>query len=435
MISVFMSESINVSYLFFGYIVMLPALIFFLSQRAISKRPGAFSAPDISNVPGVPPKNHYLLRLKDGSEKLIPLIPVSIIVALLIMTPGLLHLFFQTIPVYYEGKRAPPGFVPEGVSLEYEMSAVVSVMTIPIGIAIGLFILLYGRSIQKKRLRDNVVEIEDDLAVSLFQIANQFTENVPVEIGITKFVEHYDLLNLKKRQIYAFFSKVLTKMRSTGRTFSQAVFNSQEGVILEYPSVLLKEIMWIITESAKKGSEVVYNILMKVSIYLDNVRKIKELIYDLLHDTVTSIRFQARFMAPFISAMVASLTLVIVESLYRIFQTIQQLMKSLLSSIGGTAGGDFFTNMINFAKITPPTMFQTLVGIYLIEAVALLSILANGIENGADSLGEKYFVGQSLIKSTLIYIAIAFLVTLAFNFIASAIMGVSLSNSLPQANI
>lgn len=414
MVSIFMSESISMSYIFFGYIIVLPALIQFLSQRAIAKRPGAFSAPDISSIPGLPPKNYFLLKRKDGTKKLIPLIPVAIILALIIMTPGLLHIFLRTIPVYMKGKSGAPGFIPAGVKEEYNIINVLEVMLIPIGIAVGLFILFYGRSIQKKKFRDNIIEIEDDLSVSLFQIANQFTENIPVEIGISNFVNHYEMLNLKKRQIYTFFSKVINKMRTSGKTFEQSIFDHQEGVILKYPSVLLKEIMWIITESSRKGSEVVYNILMKVSVYLDNVKKIKDLIYDLLHDTVTSIDFQAKFMAPMISAMVSSLTLVMVESLYKLFQRINAMMQSLTSVMISSSSSNFFINIINFAKITPPTLFQTLVGIYLIEAIVLFSKLSNGIEYGFDEIESDVSTARNIMTAMIIYVFLSVIMIVMF---------------------
>src|SRR3989338_918367 len=86
MISVFMADQINITYLFFTYIVILPALLFFFTSRLISKRPGAFSHPDITNNPFVPPLGYY--KFKIGKlNKLVPLMPIAIILALLIMLP------------------------------------------------------------------------------------------------------------------------------------------------------------------------------------------------------------------------------------------------------------------------------------------------------------------------------------------------------------
>ncbi|MCX6710605.1 MAG: hypothetical protein NTZ02_00770, partial [Candidatus Woesearchaeota archaeon] len=301
MISVFMSSDIKISYLFFGYIVILPSLIYFFSQRILSKRPGAY----------------YL----------IPVLPVAIFIALLIMSPGIIHLATKTIPAFRHALTLPKNATPPAdLGAEYELSSMFITLTIPVGLAIGIFIYFYGRSVQKIKLRNEIIEIENDLDASLYQIANQFTENIPVEIAVENFIANYEVMNLKKRQIFTLFNTILSKMKNMGMTFSQAVFHPQYGIIRAYPSTLLKEIMWIFTESSRKGSQVVYNIMGKISSYLDNVKKIKELIYDLLEETVTSVRSQAKFLAPFIAAIVGSLTLIIVKSLYQMLGRLEEVM-------------------------------------------------------------------------------------------------------------
>ncbi len=421
LLSVFMAGSISMSSLFFGYIILLPAFVYFFSERIISQRPGAFSAPSIKNISGLPPENHFLLTLKDGTKKPIFLTPIAMIISFLIMLPGLLHLFLVTLPIYFDGlrlSRISSSNLPSNLGVEYSLTSVFLVTLIPLGLAIGIFILFYGRSIQKKRVRDYIVSIEDDANTSLFQITNQFTENIPLEVGIEKFLRNYEVLNLKKREIYDFFSRIMKKMNRMGLTFEQAVFDKREGVLNQFPSALLKEIIWIMIETSRKGNQIMYEILSKVSVYLDNLKKIKDLIYDLLNETVTSIKFQAKFMSPFISAIVASFSLIIVKSLYNVFQFMQKSLQALTSgiSIGGSAGGsDYFTNMINFTKMVPPPLFQVLIGVYLIESVTLLMILSNGIENGFDKIEQDINVSKGVLTATLIYVTINLLVTWIFS--------------------
>jgi hypothetical protein len=75
-----------------------------------------------------------------------------------------------------------------------------------------------------------------------------------------------------------------------------------------------------------------------------------------------------------------------------------------------------------FGDGIPTYYFQLVVGIYVVEIIAILTILANGIENGADKLNERYTLGKNLIRSTFIYVVIALIVMLLFNFIAAQIM-------------
>jgi len=58
----------------------------------------------------------------------------------------------------------------------------------------------------------------------------------------------------------------------------------------------------------------------------------------------------------------------------------------------------------------------------MVEIIYTMTILANGIENGSDKLNEQYLIGQNMIKSTLLYIFVALIVTLLFNFVAGTIM-------------
>jgi len=414
MISVFMSADIKISYLFFGYIVILPSLIYFFSARIISKRPGAFSAPDVSKNPNLPPKGKYRLTI-NKKNYLIPVLPVAILIALLIMSPGIMHLVTKTIPAFSHAltlsKTATP---PADLAAEYELSSMFITLTIPVGLAIGIFIYFYGRSVQKIKLRNEIIEIENDLDASLYQIANQFTENIPVEIAVENFIANYEVMNLKKRQIFTLFNTILSKMKNMGMTFSQAIFHPQYGIIRAYPSTLLKEIMWIFTESSRKGSQVVYNIMGKISSYLDNVRKIKELIYDLLEETVTSVRTQAKFLAPFIAAIVGSLTLIIVKSLYQMLQRLNDVMNAFA---GGTMGNDtgFFTDFINFTQMTPPPLFQVLVGIYTIEAVVLLSMLASGVENGFDEIARDEEIAKNVLTAIIVYVFISIVGSVMLN--------------------
>ena len=49
-------------------------------------------------------------------------------------------------------------------------------------------------------------------------------------------------------------------------------------------------------------------------------------------------------------------------------------------------------------------------------------MLNNGIENGTDKLNEEYMLGKNLIKSTFLYVVIAFLVSVLFVALTNTIM-------------
>ena len=61
-------------------------------------------------------------------------------------------------------------------------------------------------------------------------------------------------------------------------------------------------------------------------------------------------------------------------------------------------------------------------GIYIIQVVMILTVLINGIENGADKVAERFMLGTNLIRGTIIYAITAFTITLLFNIIAASII-------------
>jgi len=70
----------------------------------------------------------------------------------------------------------------------------------------------------------------------------------------------------------------------------------------------------------------------------------------------------------------------------------------------------------------PTYYFQAIVGIYVVQITFILTVLVNGIENGADNLNEKFLVGKNLVNATLLYTSIALIITLLFNTVATYVL-------------
>ncbi len=427
MASIFMSDKIKISYLFFGYIVVLPALVYFFMERILSKRPGAFSAPDISANKQLPPKGKVRLVF-NGKQYLISALPFSMIIGVIIALPGLIHLLLVTLPAFNKSKIT--GVPPFS---EYLPGPMYLSLLITVGLAVSVILWKFGVSFQKLKIRNETQEIEDDLAATLFQFSNEFTENIPLEVAIQKFLRDYDLTNMKKRSIYVFFSKILSEMESTGRLFKDILFNPKDGLVNLYPSPLLFEIMLVISESVKKGSVAMHNVLTKVSKYLENMKAVKELIYDLLADSVSEIRMQARFLAPFIAAIVGGLTAIIIKAFADIGTSISKIMDSLTMGMPGastSSTSNFFSKMINFSAITPPPIFQVLVGIYMVEVVILLSILADGVNNGFDKITRDTEIWKNLIIALIVYSFVIILGEISLSSLVQSATQISTSNIL-----
>jgi hypothetical protein len=52
-----------------------------------------------------------------------------------------------------------------------------------------------------------------------------------------------------------------------------------------------------------------------------------------------------------------------------------------------------------------------------------LSILVNGIENGADKVGEHAALGDNVTHSTITYTILSLIVIIIFNIVAASVTG------------
>ena len=130
-------------------------------------------------------------------------------------------------------------------------------------------------------------------------------------------------------------------------------------------------------------------------------------------ETISSMRTQISFLTPAISGIVVGITSMISTVISKLNAMAVGMDSGSESSMG--AGMDFTPGV-------PTFFFQIMVGVYVVQIIYILTILSNGVENGSDKLSERYNLGKNIMRSTILYVIIALVVTLLFNFIAGNIM-------------
>jgi hypothetical protein len=176
--------------------------------------------------------------------------------------------------------------------------------------------------------------------------------------------------------------------------------------------------MQVLIQSIRKGPIIAAQALMNISRYIKEIHKVNERLKDLMADVISDMKSQIHFLTPAISGVVIGITSMITYILGALSGNIQNLGTS---EIGGR-----ITDIASlFGDGIPTYYFQAVIGIYVFQIVFLLTQLSNGIENGADKLGEKNALGHNLIRSTVLYCLIAGAVMLIFNMIASRIVDVT----------
>ena len=217
-----------------------------------------------------------------------------------------------------------------------------------------------------------------------------------------------------------FFNTVSNNINTLGMSMEQAIFNLDNGAILNYPSPLVESSMEVLVESAKKGPYVVSNSLISISNYVNQVHNINERLKDLLGEIISSMKSMTNFLAPIIAGIVVGMASLMVSIIGRLGDLFAN--SSSDQELFSTGGSEVFGVLINIKEVIPSYFFQIIIGVYIVEIIFILSVLSNGIENGPDKIGGEYLIGRNMFTGTLLYSLIAFLFILVFNALVIVIM-------------
>jgi hypothetical protein len=279
------------------------------------------------------------------------------------------------------------------------------------GLPIGIYYKLRSKNIIK--IREKSKKLEAEFASALFQLGNRLGDGLPAEISFGKVADV-----MKDTVSGSFFSLVSSNIRRLGMSVKDAIFNPRTGALVYFPSRIIESSMKVLIQSLKKGPIIAAQAIMNIARYIKEIHKVNERLKDLMADIISSMQSQIKFLAPMIAGIVIGITSMVTTILSKLSAQLAQL-----SAAGGAQGAGGLGVIELFGDGVPTFYFQLIVGIYVVQIVYILTIMSNGIENGADSLAEKYFLGQNLVRSTALYCVIAAVIMLLFNLIASQILG------------
>ncbi|MBI2545717.1 hypothetical protein HYV81_00905 [Candidatus Woesearchaeota archaeon] len=420
------------------YNIILPFSIFYIGKVILSKRPTGYGETDISEEnPEL--KRYKKISIKLGSQEvLLSPLALSLIVFSVLFLLGILPLLLHAIApgfdigfgspeesstcgrefclqAYRESKLAAD--TGESVMIgPYGLGASILSLFIPlsIGLAIGMYYLLSTSALV--RIRERSKQLEQEFASALFQLGNRLGDGLPAEIAFEKVAE-----NMKGSVSGSFFELASGNVKRLGMSVHDAIFNPRSGALVSFPSNLIESSMKVFSVSIRKGPKIAAQALVNVSRYIKEIHKVNERLKDLMADIISSMKSQISFLTPAISGIVIGITSMITTILSKLGELLPRIAQG-----GDNPGG--VTGLIDlFGDGIPTYYFQVVVGIYVLQIVYILTVLTNGIENGADKLNEKYMVGRNMMNSTLIYVVISLIVMILFNMVAQSIMSRSLT--------
>jgi hypothetical protein len=413
------------------YNVTLPIGVFYLGKIILSKRPTGYGDSDISE------QNPELKKFKNvlvplGKKLEIKINPAffSVIILMVLLFIGFSPLILHSINPEMEipmGENfklleyvCPPPItnceIADKVGPYGLGASLLSLMvTMGIGLSLGLYYRLRSKNVYK--IRERTKKLENEFASALFQLGNRLGDGLPAEIAFSKVSK-----NMENTTSGDFFNLIERNITKLGMGIKEAIFDPKVGALIHFPSKVIESSMKVLIESIKKGPNIAAQALLSMSRYIKEIHRVNERLKDLMADTIASMKSQIKFLTPAIAGIVIGITSMITTILTRLAAQMETFAGGEQAGMAGAGG------MLDIFGIGLPAFyFQLIVGLYVIQIVYILTILANGVENGADKLGERFSLGKNLLRSTILYCFLAGVVMFLFNFFAQTVMKGTLS--------
>ncbi len=430
------------------YNIVLPIAVYYMGKNILSKRPTGYGQGDASDInPGLKKYKNIIIKVLGGEFLINPII-ISLIIGgvlfLIGLSPLILHFISPGFDVIYDTTISDTGVSPLVVTTDaqsyagspkfalqqyqlskskdiakigtmvgpYGLGATILSLAIPIAIAfaVGLFYKFKSKNIIK--IRENTKSLEKEFAAALFQLGNRLADGLPAEIAFDKVAN-----TMENTVSGSFFKAISANIRRLGMGVEEAIFNPRKGALLAFPSSIIESSMKVMVESARKGPVIASKAVLSVSKYIKEIHRVNERLRDLMADIISSMKSQIAFLTPVISGIVIGITSMVSAIISKLSANIA---KTTANAPGGASQATTVAAL--FGDTIPTFYFQLIVGFYVVQIVYIMTILANGIENGEDRLNEEFLLGKNLISSTRLYVVTSLIIILIFNFIAASIL-------------
>ncbi|MBN1275245.1 hypothetical protein JXA12_03055 [Candidatus Woesearchaeota archaeon] len=442
-------------HLFVLYNVVLPLGVYYLGKNILSTRPTGYGESDISEAnPAFKKYRNIIIRVGKEEVRLNPAFVAVFVFAVLFLigiTPLLLwaswgecgdyvvaedsyrstsimnrcdlgkdqQVKFSLLDYRDELEDKDGSKVRTGGKIgPYGLGAALLSLTVPLAFGVGGGLWYRLRSKNVIKIRKKAKKLEQEFATALFQLGNRLGDGYPSEIAFQKVAEVMEGTISGK-----FFELVSMNIQKNGMGVEKAIFDPHKGALVYYPSNLIESSMKVLIESSKKGPLIASQAVINVSEYIKQMHRVDERLRDLMADIISSMVSQIKFLTPAIAGIVVGITSMITQILGNLTNSLNEVTgEAGAESSIGMSGAGFISS---FGAGVPTFYFQIIVGLYVVQIVYILTVLVNGIQNGADKLNERYLLGNNLIKSTTTYVIIAFVIMLLFSLVAGALTSVT----------
>jgi Flp pilus assembly protein TadB len=315
--------------------VIFPLVAFFYAYYILGKRPGTATPPDVKSE----------LSVRDNRTI------ASISVALIL---GFGVLGFPYLRGYLGVFGTLLGPAP---------------ILLGIGLAIGFYFKATSKS-QKKR-RDEIKKMEEEFPDALFKLGSRIAEGEPLETALGKVAD-----SMKGSSCAELFEKIAYTISVTRSTPEDAMFGEDLGVLNDLPSRTIRATMKTVIESTKKDAQNAGSIIINISNYLRDMKKVEHDIKTSLTQTVSMMKSTGLLFAPLVMGITASLYVLLSRE---------------------------FANLPGSTQMLSNDLFFMVIGVYLILIVMVTIYFSVGIEYGEDRIEMRYSLGNAVPLAIIVY--------------------------------
>lgn len=355
---------INVLEMALTYDMLFPLVTLLYAHSILLKRPAAFAPPEIpeSGIPAGMRKSMWaVLSLMAG---------VTVSTPYFIIPQCLLPLPNTIFPVW-------------------GLTAAVSIYCIGV----------YG---PYKKVRDEIIAMENDFADSLFILGRRISEGRSPEDGF-----EYTARAVKGTAIGTAYARASFNIRCLRSTLYDAVLDPEHGAFSSVYSGRIRATIGMLVESSGKSGDVAGNSVIRLADHLKELQSIEDEIRKMLNTMTGMLKATCIIFAPFIGGV----TLALSDSISKVIEQTVLDLQGMPDS-----ARPYFPMVPEFsAPAVTPDQFVLVVGVYVIMLVIILLRFVCGIEHGDDRYEFMYSTGITLPVSTLVFTVTTKLSGMAFN--------------------
>lgn len=367
------SSPVGAKAIFLVYDILLPLGILVWTRKILTKRPVTSTPVDIpSDHPGLPPEG----RVTVGGIN-VPILPVSILVAVLISLPGILR-FYQMATA--EGLTGSPTYLGLDPTI-----------TIIWGMAIGAGLYLFGTTYHKEKVQREIMEVDGEFVDALVHLGNRLAENRPLEDALVQVSRV-----MKGSRVAEVFQRAGANLMVARMNFHGAFFDPDMGALKDIHSETIRNSMDMIIEASRKSSDAAAVAAGRIAGHLSQMRQLEKNIFQRMEEVMSSMQSTILFIGPLVGGVVVVL---------------QRMMNTQMLKMQGSQGTEItgapsmISSLGEAAQSTPiPVgLMQIMIGIYILFIVTILSAYMVEIHSGDDRIRKRMVVGKNILTSAVVF--------------------------------